>query len=103
MILGGSNKGQDFNELSQEVVKDNVRHVIAIGKTGSKITELLRQKGFNNVTEGLQNMKDVVRAANDIASDGDVVLLSCADASFDMFKDYKDRGNQFKQAVQELA
>jgi UDP-N-acetylmuramoylalanine--D-glutamate ligase len=103
MILGGSNKGQDFNELSQEVVKDSVRHVIAIGKTGSKITELLRQKGFNNVTEGLQNMKDVVRAANDIASDGDVVLLSCADASFDMFKDYKDRGNQFKQAVQELA
>jgi UDP-N-acetylmuramoylalanine--D-glutamate ligase len=102
MILGGSDKGQDFEELSEEVIKNNVRHVIAIGKTGPKITGLLHQKGFNNITEGLQNMSDVVQAVKNIASAGDVVLLSCADASFDMFKDYKDRGNQFKQAVQVL-
>jgi UDP-N-acetylmuramoylalanine--D-glutamate ligase len=48
-------------------------------------------------------MEEIVKAAHEIAQEGDVVLLSCADASFGMFKDYKDRGNQFKKAVQELS
>jgi UDP-N-acetylmuramoylalanine--D-glutamate ligase len=102
IILGGSDKGADFAELVEQVTKNNVRHVVTIGKTGPKIAELLRQKGFNNITEGLKTMKEVVQTAKDNAQEGDVVLLSCADASFDMFKDYKDRGNQFKQAVQAL-
>jgi UDP-N-acetylmuramoylalanine--D-glutamate ligase len=103
IILGGSDKGADFNELASEVIKNNVRHVLAIGKTGPKIAELLKQKGFNNITEGLGSMTEIIKAAHDTAQEGDVVLLSCADASFDMFKDYKDRGNQFKRAVQGLS
>jgi UDP-N-acetylmuramoylalanine--D-glutamate ligase len=103
MILGGSDKGVPFDELADEVVNNNVKHVITIGKTGPKIAELLRQKGFNDITEGANTMEEIVRAAREKAQEGDVVLLSCADASFDMFKDYKDRGNKFKQAVQELA
>jgi UDP-N-acetylmuramoylalanine--D-glutamate ligase len=102
VILGGSDKGADFNSLAEEVTKNNVRHVIAIGKTGPKIAELLRQKDFNNITEGANNMGEIVKAAQEKAQEGDVVLLSCADASFDMFKDYKDRGNQFKQAAHNL-
>jgi UDP-N-acetylmuramoylalanine--D-glutamate ligase len=103
VILGGSDKGVPFDELTEEVTKNNVRHVVAIGKTGIKIAELLRQKGFNDITEGAKNMTEIIKAAHDHAQEGDVVLLSCADASFDMFKDYKDRGNQFKSAVQALS
>jgi UDP-N-acetylmuramoylalanine--D-glutamate ligase len=103
LILGGSDKGASFDELAEEVIDNNVRYVIAIGKTGPKIAELLRQKGFNNITENANSMEEIVKAAHEIAQEGDVVLLSCADASFGMFKDYKDRGNQFKKAVQELS
>jgi UDP-N-acetylmuramoylalanine--D-glutamate ligase len=103
LILGGSDKGADFTTLADEVVSNNVRHVIAIGKTGPKIANLLRGKGFNDITEGLKSMPEIVKSAQDQAKEGDIVLLSCADASFDMFKDYKNRGDQFKQAVQELS
>jgi UDP-N-acetylmuramoylalanine--D-glutamate ligase len=103
VILGGSDKGADFNSLAEEVTKYNVRHVIAIGKTGPKIAELLRQKGFINISEGGSNMEEIVKTAHEKAQEGDIVLLSCGDASFDMFKDYKDRGDQFKSAVQGLA
>jgi UDP-N-acetylmuramoylalanine--D-glutamate ligase len=103
MVFGGSDKGQDFNMLAEAVTKNNVRHVIAIGKTGPKIAELLRSKGFNSISEHLKSMDEIVKAVRDNAEEGDVAILSCADASFDMFTDYKDRGNQFKQAVQALS
>jgi UDP-N-acetylmuramoylalanine-D-glutamate ligase len=102
MILGGSDKGIPFDNLAKEVTENNVRHVVTIGDTGAKITELLRRQGFGNITEGDKTMTEIVSAAQKAAQPGDVVLLSTASASFDLFHDYKDRGNQFKQAVQSL-
>jgi UDP-N-acetylmuramoylalanine--D-glutamate ligase len=103
LILGGSDKGADYISLAEEVAKNNVRQVITIGETGAKIAESLSQKGFNQITKGEEAMPEIVKQAQQIAQEGDVVLLSAASASFGLFKDYKDRGNQFKQAVQELS
>ena len=103
MILGGSDKGLPFDELAEQVIKNNVRQVIAIGKTGPTIAGLLKNLGFNSVVEGPDKMTDIVAAAKKAAQPGDVVLLSTGCASFGLFRDYKDRGNQFKSAVQQLA
>jgi UDP-N-acetylmuramoylalanine--D-glutamate ligase len=103
VILGGSDKGASYDELAEEVMENNVKHAIVLGDTGLKIAELLKQKGYTNISEGLSTMPDIVNAARQHAQSGDVVLLSTASASFGMFHDYKDRGNQFKQAVEALA
>jgi UDP-N-acetylmuramoylalanine--D-glutamate ligase len=103
LILGGSDKSADFNDLAQTVADNNVRRVLAIGQTGPKITEALKNKGFDRITLGGQTMDQIVSAARSAARPGDIVLLSTGCASFGMFKDYKDRGNKFKQAVQALA
>ena len=102
VILGGSDKGLAFEPLADEVAKGNVRQVIAIGDTAQKITDLLKNGGFTDVAQGLSKMPDIVEAARKAAQPGDVVLLSTGCASFGLFKDYKDRGNQFKRAVQAL-
>lgn len=99
MILGGSDKGVPFDNLAEAAAASNVKHAIVIGDTASKIAELLRDQGFKDITEGLTSMPDIVKAAAEKAESGDVVLLSAGCASFGLFKDYKDRGNQFKQAV----
>jgi len=104
LIAGGWDKGQKWDELIEEIAqKDRVRHVITIGKTGPVIAQMLRDKHFSAVTEGLEKMPDIVAEAKRVAQAGDVVLLSCGTSSFGLFQDYKDRGNQFKQAVQALA
>src|SRR3989344_2277450 len=99
VILGGSDKGIPFNTLADEVVKNNVRQAIVIGETAEKIAALLKDRGFAEVTLGLEKMADIVEAARKAAQPGNVVLLSTGCASFGLFKDYKDRGNQFKEAV----
>ena len=102
-ILGGSDKGIPFDELADEVVKNRVKHVLAIGDVGRNIATLLQNRGFTNITtEGLDNMSSIVNRARELAEPGDVVLLSTGAASFGLFKDYKDRGCQFNQAVQSL-
>ncbi len=103
LILGGSDKGADYQDLVDEVLKARVKHVIAIGITGEKISQMLRQKGYNDISFGLTTMPEIVAAAHKIAEPGDIVLLSAASASFGLFKDYKDRGNQFKSAVAALS
>jgi len=103
VVLGGSDKGATFEELAQVVKDSNVRQALVIGKIGDKISVALEAAGFNNITTGLTSMPQIIQKARELAQPGDVVLLSTAAASFDMFKDYKDRGNQFKKAVLELA
>jgi UDP-N-acetylmuramoylalanine--D-glutamate ligase len=103
LILGGSDKGLDFKPMIEEAVKDRTRHVIAIGQTGLKIEQMLRDRGFDKITAGLSKMTDIVATARKVAQPGDVVLLSTGCASFGLFRDYKDRGDQFKAAVQVLA
>lgn len=110
LITGGSEKGADYNELVSTIFDNNVKHVICMGITGLKIAELLETRkveklvsyttwdSYDNLT-----MPVIVAKAREQANSGDIVLLSTGSASFDMFKNYKDRGEKFKQAVQELA
>lgn len=104
VILGGSDKGTEFEELAQVVVSDAVRHAIVIGDTAPKIERALLDAGFlaEDMTLGLTTMEEIVRTAKQYARSGEVVLLSTGCASFGLFKDYKDRGNQFKSVVGSL-
>lgn len=103
LILGGHDKGLSFEQLADEVVKQRVEKVIAIGITAEKITNLLADRGYTDVVTGLETMPEIVAAARAAAKPGDVVLLSAGTSSFGLFKDYKDRGAQFKAAVEALA
>jgi UDP-N-acetylmuramoylalanine--D-glutamate ligase len=103
MILGGSDKGADFQEMAKAVKESNVKHAIVIGQIADKITAALDKAGFKEYSTGLTKMSQIVEKARQIAEPGDIVLLSAGAASFGLFNDYKDRGNQFKQAVQGLS
>lgn len=102
IILGGSDKGAAYDELAQKVVANNVRKAVLIGDQAPRIQAALTRAGFNDFVSGGHTMTEIVAAAKNHAKPGDVVLLSTACASFDMFTNYKDRGEQFKQAVQAL-
>lgn len=101
LILGGSRKGFSYEDFGRELSSEkNLKAVVVIGETGPEIKEALEKGGFRgDVAEGAGNMEQIVKTAYNLAKKGDVVLLSPAAASFDMFHDYKDRGNQFKAAV----
>lgn len=103
VILGGSDKGATFDALANTVKTNNVRHVLTIGERGPTIAQALANIGFTSVSDGGSTMKEIIDHAQNVAQSGDVILLSTACASFGLFKDYKDRGNQFKQVVQSLA
>lgn len=103
MIMGGSDKGLNFEQMADAVVNNNVKQAILIGNTAPVIEKLLKDRKFNAVTTGLSDMTSIVNQAHKLAQAGDVVLLSTGCASFGLFKDYKDRGNQFKSAVQALS
>ncbi len=99
LILGGVDKGNDYS-LIADLMKEKVKAVICLGTDNSKIHE-----AFDNMVGTIVNTNnalDAVHAAFHFAEKGDVVLLSPACASFDLFKNYEDRGTQFKQAVKEL-
>ncbi|MGQ0738951.1 MAG: UDP-N-acetylmuramoyl-L-alanine--D-glutamate ligase, partial [Bacteroidota bacterium] len=99
LVLGGVDKGNDYS-LMDELVKEKVRAIICLGKDNTKIHEAFGSMVSNIVDTG--TAVEAVQAAFHFASKGDVVLLSPACASFDLFKNYEDRGNQFKKAVKEL-
>jgi len=103
IVLGGSDKRASYDELAKAVASSNVRKALLIGDQAGRIQTALEQAGFTNFAPGGDDMKAIVANAQAAAQSGDVVLLSPACASFGMFIDYKDRGNQFKQAVQALA
>lgn len=103
VILGGSDKGAKFDKLAETIKNNDVRSVIVIGKMADTIKSALHGVGFKDIISGGNTMKEIVDAAHADAQSGDVVLLSTACASFDMFKNYKDRGEQFKAAVLELS
>ncbi|MBI5357280.1 UDP-N-acetylmuramoyl-L-alanine--D-glutamate ligase [Candidatus Saccharibacteria bacterium] len=103
VILGGSEKGASFKELALTVKKSNVRKAILIGVTAPKIQAELDAIGFSNYVLGDDNMPEIVDEANKNAKPGDIVLLSTGCASFGLFKNYKDRAEQFIKAVQALA
>jgi len=102
IILGGSDKGALYSELAKTISADNVRSVVLIGLTAPAIKSTLQEVGYTSFIDGGADMRQIVDTARQAAKPGDVVLLSTACASFDMFKNYEDRGNQFKAAVQAL-
>lgn len=98
-IAGGIDKGNDYTLIEQDV-KKKVRVLICLGKENDKL-----KKAFGNVVSELyetQSVKELVQLALRVSKPGDVVLLSPACASFDLFKNYEDRGDQFRTAVLEL-
>ena len=103
LILGGSDKGASYDELAKVVASSNVRQVILIGDQAQRIQASLRAAGYTDYVAGGTTMAEIVKTAQAAAQPGDVVLLSTACASFDMFTNYKDRGEQFTAAVQALA
>jgi UDP-N-acetylmuramoylalanine--D-glutamate ligase len=102
LIAGGHDKGADYEKMALDIIHDRVKHVIAIGMIADRIAAALNAHGYKDVTTGLTSMADMVAEARKHAEPGDVVLLSAGTSSFGLFKDYKDRGNQFKKAVLEL-
>lgn len=101
LILGGKDKGADYNELVQRC-KATDTHVLTIGSNGPMIAKLCR-KHHVAVTELTgKSMDEIVAEAHEIAESGSAVILSPAAASFDMFKSYSDRGEQFVAAVEKL-
>jgi UDP-N-acetylmuramoylalanine--D-glutamate ligase len=99
LILGGVDKGNDYSLLF-EGVKEKVKAIVCMGTDNSKIHEALEDK--TPVIVDTASAKDAVEAAFGLATKGDVVLLSPACASFDLFRNYEDRGRQFKEAVKSL-
>ncbi len=103
LILGGSSKGSDFSNLPAQLALHDV-DVLLVGKEGERIREVFEAAHFDRFTVSTaQNMKQIVDQATALAREGSVVLLSPSAASFDMFKNYADRGDQFIAAVQALA
>ena len=103
VILGGSDKGADYSALAATIAKANMRAVLLIGEQAGRLQTSLADAGFTNVQPGGDTMQAIVETAASISQPGDVVLLSPGCASFDMFKNYKDRGDQFKTVVRSLA
>ncbi|MFB5946151.1 UDP-N-acetylmuramoyl-L-alanine--D-glutamate ligase [Albibacterium profundi] len=99
LIMGGVDKGNDYHIL-KDLVRTKVRAIVCIGEDNQRIHE-----AFSDDTEimvNTANMQDAVSMAYHLAKKGDTVLLSPACASFDLFKNYEDRGDQFKSAVRDL-
>jgi UDP-N-acetylmuramoylalanine--D-glutamate ligase len=99
LILGGVDKGNDYSLLT-DLAKEKVKAIVCLGIDNRKIHEAFGQIITPIVNTG--SASDAVHAAFHLASKGDVVLLSPACASFDLFKNYEDRGKQFKQVVRDL-
>lgn len=103
LILGGSEKGSDFTQMGKAIAHSRVKTIIVIGDMTKRILVAVDAAGYKGKRIiGLMTMNEVVAAAAKEAKAGDVVLLSPACASFDMFHNYKERGTLFKEAVHRL-
>jgi UDP-N-acetylmuramoylalanine--D-glutamate ligase len=102
LILGGSDKEASFDRLAEAVVRGDVRTAILIGATAPKLKVALKNVGYDQIQEGPATMPGIVRLAAAAAKPGDVVLLSPACASFDLFPNYKERGRLFAAAAKAL-
>ncbi len=98
-IVGGIDKGNDYS-LIEEAVYEKVKTVICLGKDNEKLKAFFHDK-VPTILES-ESMKETVKIANELSQAGDHVLLSPACASFDLFNNYEDRGDQFKEAVSKL-
>ena len=104
LILGGSSKNSDFTELGKVIRESkNVKAIVGIGEEWAQIKNSIGVVPDHvKIVEGTKSMRESVAKCSEIAELGDVVLLSPACASFGMFKNYKERGGQFNEAVRNL-
>ena len=98
-IAGGIDKGNDYNMIKDQV-KEKVKVLICLGKDNEKLKKFFG--GMVPVVKETQSVNELVKMALQEAKKGDVVLLSPACASFDLFKNYEDRGDQFRRSVLDL-
>ena len=98
-IAGGVDKGNDYSML-EDLARKKVKAIVCLGKSNQKLHDAFDGLVANIVDA--QSMEEAVRAAYYLARNGDTVLLSPACASFDLFDNYEDRGNQFKKEVRNL-
>jgi len=99
LILGGTDKGNDYTEI-EELVKTKVHSLIFLGVDNAKLHTFFDGK-VEHIEDAL-SMEEAISKAYKLAQKGDTVLLSPCCASFDLFKNYEDRGNQFKACVLNL-
>lgn len=99
LILGGTDKGNDYTEI-EELVKEKVKAIVCLGIDNEPLHRFFDTKVKMMVD--VQSMDDAVQQAYKLAADGDTVLLSPCCASFDLFQNYEDRGQQFKTCVRNL-
>lgn len=105
LILGGSSKNSDFRALATKINQDKtLKALILIGSEAKTVENaIIDAGGFQGyITRNPKDMKEIVECGAKVASQGDVIILSPACASLDMFKNYQDRGNQFTREVQKL-
>jgi UDP-N-acetylmuramoylalanine--D-glutamate ligase len=98
-IAGGTDKGNDYKQI-EALVQKNVKALVCMGKDNRKIYQFFKDK-VGKIAD-TTDIKSAVKKAFDFAEAGDVVLLSPACASFDLFKNYEDRGDKFRAACKEL-
>lgn len=103
LILGGSDKGATYDELARAIKASATRHVLLIGEQATRLRQALEDVQFHDYTVAGSTMQEIVKLAYSVAHPGDIVLLSPACASFDMFKNYQDRAEHYITAVQALA
>lgn len=99
LILGGKDKGNDYNEIA-DLIKEKCSGLVYLGLHNEKLHDFFDKFGLP--VADVQSMKDAVAAATKMAKPGETVLLSPCCASFDLFKSYEDRGDQFKECVKNL-
>lgn len=103
LIIGGSSKKADYSELVEAIVKSSVENVICIGQEGERLQRLLEaRQAPQKIIRGGATISEIVQQAVLVSRPGSAVLLSPAAASFGMFKNAEDRGEQFQQCVRDL-
>ena len=100
LILGGKDKGNDYSEIL-DLVNRKVKAIVAMGKDNAKIVDFFGSHTSLPVID-THSLDDAIAACRELSGDGDTVLLSPCCASFDLFKSYEDRGDQFKAKVKAL-
>lgn len=108
LLAGGHERQQDFSSMADVIIEQSVKAIFYFPTTGQRLKEFIEKAAKKQQTPipkmlAVDQMNKAVEQAAALASEGDVVLLSPAAASFGLFKDYQDRGHQFAQAAQDLA
>ena len=100
-IVGGTDKGNDYSVLDK-LVRERVKAIVCMGVDNAKIHAAFEEIVGKDKIVDTRSAEEAVKASAAFAAPGDVVLLSPCCASFDLFKNYEDRGRQFKEAVRHL-